>query len=196
MVARLDNLPDEPEVLKALVCEQQAEIARLQEYVNVLLAKRYGPSSEKVPDEQLRLFNEAEHEAPEPEPESVPQQTEVVDTFELLVEFDFDKSNIKSVFKPQFDEIAQVLTESPDISMTIEGHTDWIGTDEYNQGLSERRANAVKTKFVQDYGIDANRISTVGYGEKRPIADNNTSAGRQKNRRAISVILRPRIVTE
>ena len=134
--------------------------------------------------------------APEPEPESVPQQKEVVDTFELLVEFDFDKSNIKSVFKPQFDEIAQVLTESPDISMTIEGHTDWIGTDEYNQGLSERRANAVKTKFVQDYGIDANRISTVGYGEKRPIADNNTSAGRQKNRRAISVILRPRIVTE
>ncbi len=71
MVARLENLPDEPEVLKALVCEQQAEIARLQEYVNVLLAKRYGPSSEKVPDEQLRLFNEAEQAAAtEPEPQA------------------------------------------------------------------------------------------------------------------------------
>ncbi len=71
MVARLNNLPDEPEALKALVHEQQAEIVRLQEYVNVLLAKRYGPSSEKVPDEQLRLFNEAEQAAtaaPEPEP--------------------------------------------------------------------------------------------------------------------------------
>ncbi len=71
MVARLENLPEEPEALKALVHEQQAEIVRLQEYVNVLLAKRYGPSSEKVPDEQLRLFNEAEQAAtaaPEPEP--------------------------------------------------------------------------------------------------------------------------------
>jgi len=60
-------------VLKALVREQQAEIARLQEYVNVLLAKRYGPSSEKLPDEQLPLFNEAEQEeaaAPEPDPEA------------------------------------------------------------------------------------------------------------------------------
>ena len=59
MAARLENLPEEPEALKALVHEQQAEIARLQEYVNVLLAKRYGPSSEKVPDEQLRLFNDS-----------------------------------------------------------------------------------------------------------------------------------------
>ena len=72
MVARLDNLPEEPEVLKALVREQQLEIARLQEYVNVLLAKRYGPSSEKVPEEQLRLFNEAEQQeaAPEPQPQA------------------------------------------------------------------------------------------------------------------------------
>ena len=70
MVARLDNLPDEPERLKVLVREQQGEIARLQEYVNVLLAKRYGPSSEKVADEQLRLFNEAEQEAAAPEPQA------------------------------------------------------------------------------------------------------------------------------
>lgn len=133
---------------------------------------------------------------PEPEPESVPTQKEVVDTYELLVEFDFDKSDIKAVYKPQFEEITRVLKESPDISMTIEGHTDWIGTDEYNQGLSERRANAVKDRFVQDYGIAASRIETVGYGEERPVADNDTSAGRQQNRRAISVILRPRIVTE
>jgi OOP family OmpA-OmpF porin len=130
------------------------------------------------------------------EPESVPPQKEVVDTFELLVEFDFDKSSIRAAFEPQFDEIAQVLTESPDISMTIEGHTDWIGTEQYNQGLSQRRADAVKNKFVQDYDISADRIDTVGYGETRPVADNNTSTGRQQNRRAITVILRPRIVTE
>ena len=133
---------------------------------------------------------------PAPQPESVPKQKEVVDTFELLVQFDFDKSDVKSVFKPQFDEIARVLKESPDISMTVEGHTCWIGTEEYNQGLSERRASAVRNKFIEDYGIAADRINIEGYGETRPVADNNELAGRQKNRRAIAVILRPRIVTE
>lgn len=134
--------------------------------------------------------------APAPAPSSVPREKEVVDTYELVVEFDFDKSDIRSVYQPQFDEIAAILKESPEISMTIEGHTDSIGTEDYNQGLSERRADAVKAKFVQDYGITANRISTIGYGETRPIADNKTSEGRQRNRRAISVILRPRIVKE
>lgn len=133
---------------------------------------------------------------PAPEPESVPKQKEVVDTFELLVQFDFDKSDVKAVFGPQFEEIARVLKENPEISMTIEGHTCWIGTEEYNQGLSQRRADAVKDEFVQEYGIALNRITTVGFGETRPVADNNTLAGRQKNRRAIAVILRPRIVTE
>lgn len=133
---------------------------------------------------------------PVPEPESVPKQKEVVDTFELLVQFDFDKSDVKAVFGPQFEEIARVLKENPEISMTIEGHTCWIGTEEYNQGLSQRRADAVKDEFGQEYGIALNRITTVGFGETRPVADNNTLAGRQKNRRAIAVILRPRIVTE
>jgi len=134
--------------------------------------------------------------APAPQPESVPKKKEVVDTYELLVQFDFDKADIKSVYQPQFDEIAQILIESPDITMTVEGHTCWIGTEEYNQGLSERRANAVKEKFVRDYGISADRIQTEGYGETRPIADNRTLEGRRKNRRAIAIILRPRIVTE
>jgi len=141
-------------------------------------------------------FNKPKEMAMAPEPESVPVQKEVVDVYELLVEFEFDKSNIKTVYEPQFREIGAVLTDTPEITMTIEGHTDWTGTDEYNQGLSERRANAVKEKFVADYGISPNRIDTIGYGESRPIADNSTSAGRQQNRRAISVILRPRMVTE
>lgn len=134
--------------------------------------------------------------AAQAEPESVPVEKEVVDTFELLVEFAFDKSDIKTVYEPQFKEIGAVLTDSSSITMTIEGHTDWIGTDEYNQDLSERRADAVKQKFVEEYGISPDRIQTIGYGEARPIADNNTSAGRQRNRRAISVILRPRMVKE
>ena len=134
--------------------------------------------------------------APAPQPESVPQKKEVVDTYELLVQFDFDKSDIKSVYTPQFEEIARVLKGSPDISMTVEGHTCWIGTEQYNQGLSERRANAVKKMFVEQYGFAPERISVEGYGETRPVADNNTQAGREKNRRAIAVILKPRPVSE
>ncbi len=133
---------------------------------------------------------------PVPQPESVPKKKEVVDSFELLVQFDFDKSDIKSAYKPQFDQIAKVLEESPDISVTVEGHTCWLGSDSYNLSLSEQRSSAVKDVLVQSYGIPADRINAVGYGELRPIADNNTQAGREKNRRAIAVILRTRMVEE
>lgn len=132
----------------------------------------------------------------EPQPESVPEEKEVVETVELEVQFDFDKSTIKSHFEPQFRELAQALRENPDKTITIEGHTDWIGTDEYNQGLSERRANAVKQKLVEDYGIDPARLDTRGYGESRPVADNETPAGRQQNRRAVAVVMQTRTVTE
>ena len=133
---------------------------------------------------------------PAPQPESVPKKKEVVDTYELKVLFDFDKATIKTSYKPQFDEIAAIMQDNPDISMTVEGHTDWTGTEAYNQGLSERRAEAVKQKFIADYGISPDRITAVGYGETRPVADNKTREGRQQNRRAIAVILKTRMVTE
>jgi len=131
-----------------------------------------------------------------PQPESIPEKKEVTETFELLVQFDFDKADIKSTYKPQFDVIAGVLKESPDKSMTVEGHTDSTGTEEYNQGLSERRAEAVVKKFIQDYGIASGRLSIKGYGESRPVADNIAAEGRAKNRRAFAVILRPGKATE
>lgn len=134
--------------------------------------------------------------APQAQPESVPPMKEVVDTIELLVEFDFDKSAIRSAYEPQFQEIASILKENSDIDMTVEGHTDSTGPEAYNEGLSVRRAEAVKDKFVTDYGIAAERITTEGFGESRPVADNATRAGRQQNRRAIAVILRPRMVSE
>jgi len=129
--------------------------------------------------------------APAPVPVVVPPKKEVIKTYELQVLFDFDKSAIKSAYEPQFKEIAQVLKDNPDITLRVEGHTCWIGTEKYNQGLSERRANAVKQKFVQQYGIAPGRIETVGYGESHPVADNKTEAGRRKNRRAIAITLGP-----
>jgi OOP family OmpA-OmpF porin len=104
------------------------------------------------------------------------------------VNFDFDKSNIKSEFAPILDEAAQILKDNPNIKVTIEGHTDSIGSDAYNQRLSERRAQAVK-QYLVSRGIEASRLDTIGKGESEPIADNTKNGrdnpeGRAMNRRA------------
>jgi len=104
------------------------------------------------------------------------------------INFDFDKSNIKKEFVPVLDEAAQVLNENPNVSVTVEGHTDSIGPDEYNQGLSERRANAVKA-YLTTRGVNASRLDAVGKGEREPVADNTKNGrdnpeGRAMNRRA------------
>jgi outer membrane protein OmpA-like peptidoglycan-associated protein len=133
----------------------------------------------------------------EPQPESVPEKQVALMTVELLVEFDFDKSDVRSVYRDQFDMVGMILGEYPEISITIEGHTDSRGTESYNQELSEMRAQAVKVKLVSDYSLDPGRIRTVGYGESRPIAENQNSDGsdnpdgRQRNRRAMAVFTAP-----
>jgi OOP family OmpA-OmpF porin len=96
--------------------------------------------------------------------------------------FDFDKTAIKPDGAKILDRLVEFLRANPDKGVDLEGHTDWIGTDKYNQGLSERRAASV-TNYLTQKGIDSKRISTRGYGESKPIADNKTADGRAKNRR-------------
>lgn len=79
-------------------------------------------------------------------------------------------------------DVAQVMKDNPSYKMDVDGHTDNTGSDELNQRLSESRANSVK-QYIMENGIDESRIVATGYGEERPIADNNTAAGRAKNRR-------------
>lgn len=112
--------------------------------------------------------------------DEVPEKDEVI----VLrgIQFDFDKSNIKPEWRPVLDEGARVLKENPNVKVVIEGHTCSIGTDSYNLGLSERRAKSVEDYFVAK-GISKNRMSTVGFGERKPIADNSTEEGRRLNRR-------------
>lgn len=100
-----------------------------------------------------------------------------------IVHFDFDKYNIKKIYVPDLDEHVAYLTNHPSSPVTVEGHTDFKGSDNYNQKLSERRANAVRQYLIQK-GIASARIKVVGYGEQRPIADNKTDEGRAMNRRA------------
>ena len=99
------------------------------------------------------------------------------------VHFDFDKSNIKTEFEPVLMKIAAVMKQNPNVQLTIHGHTDSIGTESYNQGLSERRAQSAK-QYLMDRGIDSSRVSTVGHSFRQPIATNKTKAGRAENRRA------------
>jgi len=119
--------------------------------------------------------------APEAPPVQVaPVATRVVfnaDTF-----FDFDKASLKPEGRQLLDQVVtQVNTLTLETIIAV-GHTDWTGTEAYNQKLSERRAESVKTYLV-DKGIDANRIYTEGKGKTSPVAPNTTREGRAQNRR-------------
>jgi outer membrane protein OmpA-like peptidoglycan-associated protein len=98
------------------------------------------------------------------------------------VNFDFDKATIRPDARPVLDEAARVLKEEHGVDISVEGHTDSVGTDAYNQGLSERRARAV-ADYLATEGIARSRMRTVGYGESRPVASNETADGRAQNRR-------------
>ncbi len=108
----------------------------------------------------------------------------------LNIEFDFDKSDIRPRYHDELRTVGDYMNKYPDVNMAIEGHTDSIGTDEYNQALSQRRVDSVKNYIVEKFNIDGKRIKATGYGESRPIADNSTDEGRQKNRRVEAVSIK------
>lgn len=104
-------------------------------------------------------------------------------TIDQMIHFDFDKYNIKKDSYGILNDVASILKANPQIKkIRIEGHTDAIGSDAYNMKLSQRRANSVR-EYLTNQGISADRLEAVGYGKSRPIAPNNTAAGRAQNRR-------------
>jgi outer membrane protein OmpA-like peptidoglycan-associated protein len=96
--------------------------------------------------------------------------------------FDFNQATLKPQSDAALREIAQALRNAQR-RLTLEGHTDNIGSDQYNNDLSMRRAAAVKTALVRDHNVDAASLTTTGYGERRPVETNDTLAGRARNRR-------------
>ena len=96
--------------------------------------------------------------------------------------FDFNKSELKPESYPELDRLYNYLKDNSDIKVEISGHTDNIGTDEYNLNLSQERANTVK-EYLVSKGISSERIVSKGYGKTRPVAGNDTDEGRQLNRR-------------
>jgi outer membrane protein OmpA-like peptidoglycan-associated protein len=102
--------------------------------------------------------------------------------------FDFNQATLKREVEFSLVRLATILDQFPEMSMAIEGHTDSIGTQEYNMELSERRARAV-FEFLSSQGVSAGRFTVAGFGMTRPVADNATVEGRARNRR-VDVVIR------
>ncbi|GLS26270.1 OmpA family protein [Marinibactrum halimedae] len=101
-------------------------------------------------------------------------------------------ANNSDVVTPQFysevERVASFMREYPGTSVVVQGHTDDRGSAAYNQQLSERRARAVAAVLVEQFNVDSSRVSAIGYGEERPLVDNDTAENRAKNRRVVAVV--------
>src|SRR6266542_3705085 len=124
------------------------------------------------------LMTEEPKPPPPPPPAPKVERTIILDD----VLFDFDKSNVKPEAAAILDRLVAFMNENKDKKASLSGHTDSIGTEAYNQALSERRVNSVRD-YVVKKGVDSSRVSGQGFGESKPIADNKTREGRAKNRR-------------
>jgi outer membrane protein OmpA-like peptidoglycan-associated protein len=149
-------------------------------------AKKYIPEA----DQAIRDTAAAVKRKCPPKPKMAPPPPPVEKPTFILegITFDFDKASIRPSSELTLKEAGSVMQRFSAIKVRIEGHTDSIGSETYNQGLSERRAMSVKDYLVTNFGIDSGRIDTVGFGEARPVADNKTEEGRAQNRRIQFVV--------
>jgi OmpA-OmpF porin, OOP family len=109
-------------------------------------------------------------------------------TIVLNVEFDSNKAVVKEKYHNEIKKVADFMKKYPHTTAVIEGHTDNTNTAEYNQKLSDARASSVRQYLINNFGIKASRLTSVGYGLTKPIATNSTEEGKQKNRRVQAVL--------
>ena len=121
--------------------------------------------------------------APEAKVEAAPPAAaEAIDLAGLRLQFAFDDYSLSSKSKENLEKLAGWMKKTEMAKIQIEGHTCDIGTNEYNLALGERRANSAKT-YLEGLGVDSSRISTISYGEERPLVPNLDESNRSKNRR-------------
>jgi OOP family OmpA-OmpF porin len=131
-----------------------------------------------------------EEEPPPPPPAPTPPPPVVKQRIILRgVNFDFDKSTIRRDAAEILEEAARILREDPEVRVSVDGHTDARGTDQYNDRLSERRAQAV-VDYLARLGVPPSRLQAQGFGESRPVATNDTDEGRAENRRVELNVIR------
>jgi OOP family OmpA-OmpF porin len=152
--------------------------------VKVVVADKAGNQRSDTTTNEVEIVAPAKPAEPEPAPAPAVDCQKLFD--EALadrdIEFDSARATIRSSSNDLLDKLADVIRQCPDAKVEISGHTDATGSTSYNQALSERRAVAVRDALISR-GADAANLTAVGYGESRPIADNNTREGRARNRR-------------
>ena len=136
-------------------------------------------------------------EPPPPPPPPAPKRVELTQD-QIVIHDKIQFETNKAVIKPEsfglMDEITAAVRDAPQIKkLSIEGHTDDVGSDKYNQKLSDQRAASVKAYLVE-HGIDAGRLASKGWGESKPIADNKTEEGKEQNRRVEFIIAEQDVV--
>ncbi|GGD72870.1 OmpA family protein [Lacimicrobium alkaliphilum] len=134
-----------------------------------------------VNDEQDRCANTPAEDKVDAQGCSIFTEEQVEASMAIL--FANNSYEVQNPDSQQLSEFAEFLRRFPNTDAEIEGHTSLVGDKAYNQKLSEQRANAVRDVLIQRYGIDADRLSTIGYGETRPLIDANTAEASRKNRR-------------
>jgi peptidoglycan-associated lipoprotein len=121
---------------------------------------------------------------PAPKAEAAPpKMVEPIDLVSLRLQFAFDDYSLSSKAKENLEKLASWMKKADTAKIQVEGHACEIGTNEYNLALGERRANSAKM-YLEGLGIGAARLSTISYGEERPLDPGHTEAARSKNRRA------------
>jgi OOP family OmpA-OmpF porin len=164
--------------------------------VFVLPRPLYAQQQEKYTDFRNRQYSAQEleqalfsaEEPQRPRTRGLPSQSPQLpppqkNTVALNVFFETNSDQILPKYHEDLNKLGEVLTRHPDHRFQIEGHTDSVGTEPYNQVLSEKRAASIRQYLVQNFGITPERLQTVGLGETRPRATNETDKGRSVNRR-------------
>jgi peptidoglycan-associated lipoprotein len=146
-------------------------------------AKKEAPAPVVPPKEEAKPAPPAPAPAPEAKVEAAPPAPpETIDLVGLRLQFAFDDYSLSSKSKENLEKLAGWMKRTEDVKIQIEGHTCDIGTNEYNLALGERRATSAKT-YLESLGVFSGRISTISYGEERPLVPNLDEANRSKNRR-------------
>jgi OOP family OmpA-OmpF porin len=111
-----------------------------------------------------------------------------VASIKLKINFDFDSSKVQEQYFADLNELAEFLKRFSDLQVDVDGHTDSVGSESYNQQLSQRRAQAVVDVLVNEFGIARDRLDPIGFGESQPVASNDTAEGRAMNRRVMATL--------
>jgi peptidoglycan-associated lipoprotein len=141
----------------------------------------------RAEEEARRRAEEEARRAAEEAARRRAERERVLNIISERVHFDFDKSNIRSDQESVLQRKIEALRQYPGIRLQIEGHCDERGSNEYNLALGQRRAESVK-RYLTSYGLDANRFTTISYGEERPVDPRSNEEAWAKNRRSEHVV--------